>query len=43
MASKTKRTEKIRERKHAAAGGKRKASLNTKGSTKSEAALFGDK
>jgi hypothetical protein len=43
MASKTQRTEKIRERKHNAAGSKRKASLRTKGSTKSEKELFGDK
>lgn len=43
MASKTKRTEKRRERKVAARGHKRKASLNTKGSTKSAATLFGDK
>ncbi len=43
MASKTKRTETIRTRKQAARGGKRKASLRTKGTTKSAKDLFGDK
>lgn len=42
MASKTKRTEMIRTRKKAAAGSKRKASIRTKGSTKSAKKLFGD-
>jgi hypothetical protein len=43
MASKTKRTETRRLRKVANRGKKRKAALRTKGSTKSEKALFGDK
>lgn len=43
MASKTKRTETIRDRKAARRGRKRKAALRTKGSTKSEKTLFGDK
>lgn len=43
MASKTKRTETRRQRKVANRGRKRKASLRTKGSTKSAKALFGDK
>jgi hypothetical protein len=43
MASKTKRTESIRMRKVAARGAKRKAALRTKGSTKSQKELFGDK
>lgn len=43
MASKTKRTEKRRQRKVAAKGKKRKAALRTKGSTKSKKELFGDK
>ena len=43
MASKTIRTEKRRERKAVARGKKRKASLRTKGSTKSSKKLFGDK
>lgn len=43
MASKTKRTESIRTRKVAARGTKRKASLRTKGTTKSRKELFGDK
>ena len=43
MASKTKRTETIRTRKKGTAGKKRKASLRTKGTTKSRKALFGDK
>ncbi len=42
MASKTKRTEMIRERKKSAKGTKRKAKLRTKGSTKSKKQLFGD-
>lgn len=43
MASKTKRTETIRERKVARRGRKRKAALRTKGSTKSAKSLFGEK
>lgn len=43
MASKTIRTESIRQRKVAARGTKRKAALRTKGSTRSEKELFGDK
>ena len=43
MASKTQRTEKIRQRKANARGGKRKAALRPKGSTKSQKALLGDK
>lgn len=43
MASKTKKTEYIRERKKATSGKKRKAGLRTKGSTKSKKDLFGDK
>ena len=43
MASKTKRTETIRAHKKATSGKKRKASLRTKGSTKSAKKLFGDK
>ncbi|MEQ1721532.1 MAG: hypothetical protein ABL930_00020 [Pseudobdellovibrio sp.] len=43
MASKTKKTEYIRERKKATSGKKRKAGLRTKGSTKTKKALFGDK
>lgn len=43
MASKTQRTEKIRERKANSTGTKRRAALRTKGSTKSEKDLFGDK
>ena len=43
MASKTKRTELIRRRKAGRAGHKRKASLSTKGTTRSAAELFGDK
>ncbi len=42
MASKTKRTETIRERKKAKEGKKRKASLRTKGTSKSQKELFGD-
>lgn len=42
MASKTKKTEFIRTRKKAAAGTKRKASIRTKGSTKSKKVTFGD-
>jgi hypothetical protein len=43
MASKTQRTETVRERKVIRRGKKRKAALRTKGSTKSAKALFGDK
>lgn len=43
MASKTSRTEARRRRKVQTRGKKRKAALRTKGSTKSEAVLFGDK
>ncbi len=43
MASKTMRTETVRERKVARRGRKRKAALRTKGSTKSAKSLFGDK
>lgn len=43
MASKTKKTEYIRSHKKSTSGKKRKASLRTKGSTKSKKALFGDK
>ncbi|MFP5520560.1 MAG: hypothetical protein ACLGGX_11695 [Bdellovibrionia bacterium] len=42
MASKTKRTEYIREKKKAAKGTKRKSAINTKGSTKSAKELFAD-
>lgn len=42
MASKTKRTETVRARKVATRGTKRKASLRTKGSTKSAKELFKD-
>ena len=42
MASKTKKLETIRDRKAARRGRKRKAALRTKGSTKSQQALFGD-
>lgn len=42
MASKTKRTEYIRERKKATSGKKRKAAERTKGSTKSAKTLFKD-
>ncbi|MGZ3743811.1 MAG: hypothetical protein ACXVB1_03115 [Pseudobdellovibrionaceae bacterium] len=42
MASKTKKTEYIRERKKATSGTKRKAALRTKGTTKTEKALFKD-
>lgn len=42
MASKTKRTKIIRKHKKARAGAKRKASVRTKGSTKSKKTLFGD-
>ncbi len=42
MASKTKKTELIRKRKHNKAGAKRKAASRTKGSTKSKKASFGD-
>ncbi len=43
MASKTKRTETVRDRKRQTRGKKRKAALRAKGSTKSPKALFGDK
>lgn len=43
MASKTCRTETIRERKRVTQGKKRKAALRSKGTTKSEKDLFGDK
>lgn len=43
MASKTKRTESIRKNKVKKAGSKRKAALRNKGTTKTPAALFGDK
>ncbi|HEY8272663.1 MAG TPA: hypothetical protein VIG33_17345 [Pseudobdellovibrionaceae bacterium] len=42
MASKTKKTEYIRERKKATSGTKRKAALRTKGTTKTAKALFKD-
>jgi hypothetical protein len=42
MASKTKKLEFIRERKRSTVGTKRKASLRTKGSTKSKKVIFGD-
>lgn len=42
MASKTKRTELIRERKKTAQGTKRKTKLRSKGTTKSKKQLFGD-
>lgn len=42
MASKTKKTEYIRERKRATSGTKRKATLRTKGTTKTEKVLFQD-
>ena len=42
MASKTKKTEYIREHKKSTAGRKRKAKLRTKGTTKTKKALFGD-
>jgi hypothetical protein len=43
MASKTKRTEYIRERKKTTSGRKRKAALKNKGTTKTRKELFGDK
>lgn len=43
MASKTKRTEYIREKKKSTSGTKRKAALRNKGTTKSQKELFGDK
>jgi hypothetical protein len=43
MASKTKRTEYIRERKRSTAGKKRKAGLRNTGTTKKRKELFGDK
>ncbi|WP_413289347.1 hypothetical protein [Bdellovibrio sp. HCB337] len=42
MASKTKKTEYIREKKRTNGGTKRKAALRTKGTTKSAKALFKD-
>lgn len=42
MASKTQVTTKIRAKKLAGKGKKRKAALRTKGSTRSHAELFGD-
>jgi len=42
MASKTKRTETIRERKKSTSGAKRKAALRNKGTTKSAKTLFKD-
>lgn len=42
MASKTKRTEYIRDHKKSTQGKKRKAKLRTKGSTKAKKVLFGD-
>ena len=43
MATPTKKTELIRERKKTKAGRKRKAKVRTNGTTKSEKDLFGDK
>ncbi len=43
MASKTNRTENKRARKRTTRGKKRKASLRTKGTSKSAKVLFGDK
>lgn len=43
MASKTKKTEMQRTRRNAGMGKTRKASLRTKGTTKSKKELFGDK
>lgn len=42
MASKTKKTEYIRERKRSTSGKKRKAALRNKGTTKPAKKLFGD-
>ena len=42
MASKTKKLEYIREHKKSTVGKKRKATLRTKGTTKSKKTLFGD-
>jgi len=42
MASKTKKTEYIRERKRSTCGKKRKAKLRSNGSTKSPKVLFQD-
>ena len=42
MASKTSKTEYIRDHKKATQGKKRKAALRTKGSTKSKKVTFGD-
>jgi hypothetical protein len=43
MASKTKKLEFIRSRKKTKKGQERKAALRNKGTTKSQAELFGDK
>ena len=43
MASRTKRTDSIRRRKQTTQGKKRKAALQSKGTTRSPAELFGDK
>ncbi len=43
MASKTQKTETIRRRKKVSQGSKRKAQERTKGTTRSQAELFGDK
>lgn len=43
MASATKRTGKIRKKKMATRGAKRKAKLRTKGTTPARSKLFGDK
>ena len=43
MASKTKRTETIRQRKRSTSGRKRKAKLRSEGTTRSAKELFGDK
>ncbi|WP_413576283.1 hypothetical protein ACLVWU_18030 [Bdellovibrio sp. HCB290] len=42
MASKTKKTEYIREKKRTTSGKKRKAAIRTKGTTKSAKTLFKD-
>ena len=42
MASKTKKTEYIREHKRSTKGKKRKAALRSKGTTKNKKTLFGD-
>lgn len=43
MASKTQKTEAVRARKVVSRGKKRKAAVRTKGTTKSQKELFGDK